>query len=220
MADVVVPTEAFVALIADVVKSSEIPDRLSFQSFLEVAIQRANARFRSVVTSRFVVTLGDEFQALLSGPEALFEIVDLFEANLPGVQLRYGIGLGRLSTALKPDAVGMDGPCFHMARDAVTQAKRETASIVVHGIDDSWSQWVNATLGLISALRGRRTELMRQTVYEAKYGEGGQRGVAQRRGVDESTVSKCLQAACYRTVCRGEDAAISMMVECFRRLSD
>jgi hypothetical protein len=52
-------------------------------------------------------------------------------------RFRFGIGEGELATKGIPDkAIGIDGPCFHNARDAIIRAKRDDATCCVEGFAD------------------------------------------------------------------------------------
>ncbi len=114
------------AVIGDVVASRALRQqtRRELQSAMERLMFSLNERFERNVLSRFTITLGDEFQGLLAQPEALPKIIWIIEEALPGVEVRLGVGFGELATPLKSQvAIGMDGPVFHAARQAVADAK-------------------------------------------------------------------------------------------------
>ncbi len=66
--------------------------------------------------SPFTITLGDEFQAVYGGFEAVLgDTVEIIAEVYPH-RLRMALGHGPLSTDLNPTAaLGMDGPCFAAA---------------------------------------------------------------------------------------------------------
>lgn len=82
--------------------------------------------------SRPTITLGDEFQALFTadgtGVRRLMGLMEEAIIDARPVRVRFGIGLGALTTPLRSVTLGMDGPAFHRAREALT---------VAH--DDGWA---------------------------------------------------------------------------------
>jgi hypothetical protein len=121
-----VPSHPCIAVIADVVQSRRYEDgeRAALQTRLQKLLEGVNRRYRPTILSRFVITTGDEFQGLLSSASAIPDLLWDME-QLPPTAFRIGIGHGRLSTPLSPEAaVGMDGPVWYNARDAITLAKK------------------------------------------------------------------------------------------------
>jgi hypothetical protein len=92
-----------------------------FSDFIEAL--NANERYRSALVSRFAITLGDEFQCILSDasvvPDLIWDVGNA--AGLPAFRL--GIGYGRIDTAIPPYAINLDGPALHNARAAIDAAK-------------------------------------------------------------------------------------------------
>ena len=121
----------YLAVIGDVVKSRELPDRSRFQQQLRSSIGRVNEEFSSSIASNFVLTIGDEFQGLLKRVDNIPQMLAVIRSGIHPIEQRVGIGIGSLDTALEPEAIGMDGPCFHRARDAIELAKTYGTSIEV-----------------------------------------------------------------------------------------
>ncbi len=120
-----------VAVIADVVDSRGIPDRPEFQRGLEALLRRISARSGRHLLSPFTLTLGDEFQAVYGGFEAVLgDAVEIIAEVYPH-RLRMALGHGPLSTDVNPKvALGMDGPCFAAARELLTRLKQEQRNII------------------------------------------------------------------------------------------
>ncbi|MFW5843405.1 MAG: SatD family protein [Spirochaetota bacterium] len=104
------------AVIADIVDSRGIPDRPEFQRRLDALLGRMSNRSGKHLLSPFTITLGDNFQAVYGGFEAVLgDAVEIIAAVYP-LRLRMALGHGPLSTDLNPTAaLGMDGPCFAAA---------------------------------------------------------------------------------------------------------
>ena len=86
----------YLALIADVIDSKMVQERLDLQKQVKKTLQKMNELFGDYLASRFTFDLGDEFQALLKVDAPVFQIIDTLRLELTPTQLRFGIGLGRL----------------------------------------------------------------------------------------------------------------------------
>jgi len=120
----------YVALIGDMIRSRRFTGaaRYKLQGLFNELINSLNEQFGRSLRSAFTVTLGDEFQGLLSEPSCIAEVLWALQ-QFPGLpQLRLGIGLGRIDTAIPPTAINLDGPAFHNARAAIMRAKSEKIS--------------------------------------------------------------------------------------------
>lgn len=140
------------ALIADLVRSRDIPRRAEFQRRLKSRLGELSARSAGELLSPWTLTLGDEFQALYGGFHGLFEdLFDLLEACQPQA-LRFAIGVGELSTAINPQAaLEMDGPAFHRARAAMESLKPQARTgFLLLGQDEATYELPNATLALLA----------------------------------------------------------------------
>lgn len=114
-----------VAVIADLVRSRRLAPshRSATQSTLEKILEEVNKAHGKEILAKFLVTVGDEFQGLLRDPTVLPDILWTIDRALAGVGLRVGVGFGTLDTELKEYALGMDGPAWHCAREAIESAK-------------------------------------------------------------------------------------------------
>lgn len=72
------------------------------------------------MAAKFLITLGDEFQGLLVKPNHLLEIIDDIQREIYPVRLRFGVGIGKITTQISPEAaIGSDGPAFYAARNII-----------------------------------------------------------------------------------------------------
>jgi hypothetical protein len=200
----------YVALIGDLVGSRTLDDRAGAQERVEAALTAANDRWASELAAGFAVTLGDEYQGMLTRPDHAFEVIATLESVLGGVRARYGIGLGTLATPLRPEAIGMDGPCFHRAREAVERGKREDRWITVSGFGTGRDQLLNGVLRLMGGVRREWTDVQAETVFAAREADE-QKAVARSRGVSEATVSKALKAALYDSFVEAEGVVAALL---------
>jgi len=196
----------YLAIIGDVVRSRQVADRASLQARLAHALSRLNADAPADLAARFVLTVGDEFQGLLGSAERLVPILSALRTAAHPDELRFGLGIGQLATPLQPDAIGMDGPCFHRARAAIERADARGTTVEVESGAPLAAFGVYAIL--YSALRAGWTERQRQVLDLALAGMSG-KDIAAGLGISPSAVSQHLTAANHDAVA----AATSLWLE-------
>jgi len=212
-----------VAMIGDVVSSRTHPDRPGLQVLLAEALEKVNRS--GPVLQPLHLTLGDEFQGIVSTlPAAVRLGIDVRLELLP-VEVRIGIGVGPFHI-FDPVAapVAQDGPAWWAARAAVDTAKalagRPAGRHVrswVQALDADGSEparcseavaVVNAYLGLqdflLSTMRPRQLRLLAATLR----GEP-QREIAAREGITQSAVSQAVQASGARALIQSLDALVA-----------
>jgi hypothetical protein len=130
----------YVAVIADVIASRNLPkgERTRLQDALRTELGRINRRaaWRPQLAARFAVTAGDEIEGLLTGAAPVWAIMHALRAAMPDVDWIVACGRGAIATALAPTAPEVDGPCFHAARAALDQAKRDRRVLAFGGFPD------------------------------------------------------------------------------------
>jgi hypothetical protein len=194
----------YLALIGDIRRSRELPERAAVQKKLEDAISSLNDVLPSEdLEAAFAITLGDEFQGLLRRPSAVLRAIIHVEAKLPAVRIRYGLGWGAVATELRDMAMGMDGPCFHLARDAVGLSKEHDRWGTAAGFGEAGDAIVTGLLSLLGAVREGWTVRQAETVALARLAST-QREVAAQLSVGPSTVSEALSAAQFGYVQEAE----------------
>ena len=75
----------------------KIDNRYQVQKSLESCLADLNNEFQAVLASKLSITLGDEFQGLLSLDAPLFQIIDRINLAMKPYQVRFGIGMGKNS---------------------------------------------------------------------------------------------------------------------------
>lgn len=189
------------AVIGDLARSRRIRDRYEFQQRLESLMNQANRLFTAGLVSRWVITTGDEFQALYGRPDDLVRAVHFLCEEIWPYRVRFGLGYGELATALKAEAVGMDGPAFHAARAALEEAKRGRYLVrvalargprepfaIAETASDIWDLVAKVVQG-----RGRREQEVARSYRELEK----QVKVAERLGITQGAVSKSLVRGLY-----------------------
>jgi hypothetical protein len=209
----------YLAVIGDIRRSRELKERSATQVMLEQTMASLNETLpQELVGAKFAITLGDEFQGLLLDPEAAVRVLVHVETSLPHVTLRYGLGWGPVETALRDEAVGMDGPCFHHAREALQESKERDRWGTARGFGKDGDTILTGLLSVLGAVREGWTEKQALTVALARDAQT-QREVASALSVGPSTVSEALSAALYGPVSEAE-RALAKALAAFGRIPD
>ena len=183
--------DSYLAVIGDVVQSRATDDRQRLQDRLSQGLDRVNEQHSGILAARFVLTLGDEFQGLLSSSEPLIQLLGQLRAAAHPAELRFGLGIGALHTELRPEALGMDGPCFHRARSAIERARERSTPLEAETPE---SRPVLEVYSLLyGELRGRWTTRQRQVHDLSMSGLDG-RTIAETLDISPSAVSQHLRA--------------------------
>ncbi|MCL2672239.1 MAG: SatD family protein [Clostridiales bacterium] len=117
----------YCAIIGDIVHSKQLdaPARAEVQMLLRTVLEEVNERYKKSVAAKAIITLGDEFQILLSVPSLCAEIAQRIALAMHPVNLRFGIGIGEMLTEIDSSmALGADGPAYYRARSAIELLKK------------------------------------------------------------------------------------------------
>jgi hypothetical protein len=206
-------------LIADVIDSKMVQERLDLQKQVGKTLQKMNELFGDYLASRFTLTLGDEFQALLKVDAPIFQIIDTLRSELTPTQLRFGIGLGEIVTAIDPlQSVGADGPAYWNARAAINfvHQKNDYGSTQIYFSSGKENQdfFVNALIASGEAIRSgwrdSQEEILLNLLKRSVYSESfSQQDLAQSLAINPSALSKRLKSSSIRVYLRGRAAALA-----------
>ncbi len=148
--------------------------REEVQAKLREAVIKANRdkRRKADIEAEFVITTGDEFQGLLkAGADPLWFARFIQDVMGEEPRFRFGIGKGELATKEIPDkAIGIDGPCFHNARDAIIRAKEDNVTCRVKDFGNL-NNIINVLMDNFYAQYWRLTEKQRR-IYDMYYSRG------------------------------------------------
>ena len=209
----------YLALIADVIDSKMVQERFDLQKQVEKTLQKMNEVFGDYLASRFTLTLGDEFQALLEVDAPVFQIIDTLRSELTPTQLRFGIGLGEIVTAIDPlQSVGADGPAYWIARAAINfvHQKNDYGNTQIYFSSGKENQdfFVNALIASGEAIRSgwrdSQEEILLNLLKRSVYSESfSQQDLAQSLAINPSALSKRLKSSSIRVYLRGRAAALA-----------
>lgn len=220
----------YLALISDVIDSKMVQERIDLQKQIEKTLQKMNELFGDYLASRFTLTLGDEFQALLEVNAPVFQIIDTLRSELNPTQLRFGIGLGEIVTAIDPlQSIGADGPAYWNARAAINlvHQKNDYGNTQIYFSSGKENQdfFVNALIASGEAIRSgwrdSQEEILLNLLKRSVYSESfSQQDLAQSLSINPSALSKRLKSSSIRVYLRGRAAALASIQSTVRGEED
>lgn len=198
----------YYAIIGDVKDSRTLPNRNDVQEKLKKVLLDINRIYNKDIAADFLITLGDEFQGLMLKSNNIIKIVKHIQRELHPIQIRFGIGIGEISTKInKKAAIGADGPAFYAARNVITMIHELEKKIKIQAPDIQISLYteknifeikeINTLLSLIKAIEDSWTEKQRYTVWDMMINHGSQNECALRMNTSQSTVARRLSDGKY-----------------------
>lgn len=197
----------FIALIGDIKKSKVLKNRNEIQEQLRSVLEDINKKYNKDITAKFLITLGDEFQGLLREGKNLLKIIEEIKMKLYPVELRFGIGVGNITTDIDSErALGADGPGYYCARDAIIllkakENKRKTAVADIYikkeGGNGETVELINTVFELMYTMEKSWTDRQREIIWDMLTHQDGQLNTANRLAIRQSTVYKALSACNY-----------------------
>jgi hypothetical protein len=184
------------------VRSRDVPAsqrRVLQKRFTRLTVN-LNQNYRRTIASKFVITLGDEFQGLLNSAVLIPDLIWRLEQDFPERELRVGIGFGTLDTPLQKYAINIDGPVLHAARAAIEHAKRTRAlGGVFRGFGDL-DDISNGIARLLWFQRSRWTPAQRSIAGLLRQGMS-QTQVGQKLKITKQVVSRqVLASGCFQYI--------------------
>lgn len=191
------------AVIADIVGSRNLTDRVAAQRRIDDALARvAQDGPNTLQALRPVV--GDELEGLYAGVEDALAATTLLRLALPvDIDCRFGIGIGDVATIHADAGEISDGPGWWAARKAIEHVavlQRRTVPaartwVVLDGQRPGASPGVANTAALLrDQLISQMNERARRLTYGRCVGRT-QRELAESEGVTQSAISQALSAA-------------------------
>lgn len=193
----------YCAIIGDIVGSKRIaPEtRFALQETLKAELEALNAAYKDVIAARFLITLGDEFQGLLTAAWPTVPIIRRLIRVLWPVHVRFGIGWGEIYTQIDPtQAIGADGEAFYRAREAITRSKQRGWEHfpVTYSTGEEDEQLLDGFCGLMEALTSGWSDKQRKAVWTMEINGGTQKAAAEALDRAPSSMSTLLHNAKYR----------------------
>jgi len=194
----------YIAVIGDLVDSKHLKARNGVQEKLKEVLLSINNEYSIAVSSKLMITLGDEFQGLLQVAEPVIEIIEKIAFNMHPVKIRFGIGIGEISTAIDFQIpLGADGPAYYHAREVINQLKsNERKKLQVKsdiGIISDDTNINDELLNMIFSqnyfIKQKWTERQREIIACYLQENEVQSEVAKSLGINQSSIQRSLKAS-------------------------
>ena len=198
----------YVAIIGDLIDSRRLQDRKTVQEKLSNVLNDTNKIYSSDLCSKFMITLGDEFQGLMQKGNHVIDILEKIERDIYPIRVRFGIGVGEITTEIDSSSpFGADGSAYYNARymiDALKTVKKKKMKPMLNiGIKienhDSMTALINSIFSQNAIIKSKWTTRQREIVYAYVKCGGTQDAAGKMLGINQSTVQKALQASGYYT---------------------
>lgn len=177
----------YCAIIGDIIGSRKLEDRQDIQKKFMAMARKANKRYESDIASPFTVTIGDEFQVLLTCSQRSPEIIAYVKEEMAPIEFVFGVGIGEIFTDINTKlAIGMDGPAFHLARKAIEQAKKKKPK-TIYKSDLVGVDMIDSLHYFIESCTERRTKRQKQ-VLEYLSQKLTQEAIADKLGIKQQSV--------------------------------
>jgi len=220
----------YCAIIADIVESRKLSERGKIQNKLKMELAAINLQYSEYIQSNFTITLGDEFQGLMSEATYIMAIIDRIRYAMQPVNIRFGIGFGDITTEIDPKlAIGADGPAYHNARLALEDLKRldkkslqtniklVTGDISLAGI----VHLINVSFSSLYAIEEGWTKQQKENVVSMLRHSGmTQKELAEKLGVEPSTVNRSLQSANFNLYVEQKEAIEEALIDIWEKIND
>lgn len=203
--------------------SKSIKERGKSQKHVINILKTVNDKYAQSIASKFIITLGDEFQGLLSSGEHLMDIIQFIKTEVQPIEIRFGIGIGTITTAINPDAaLGADGPAYYMARECIDRMKmakgtkgRVCGNIQIRIDNSKHSQELslNTIFNLMSCIEQTWTVKQKEIVYYALLNREKQTDIAHHFNVSQSYIQQTFSKKHFYTYKDAYDSIHTMLGE-------
>ena len=191
-----------------------------------------NARLRLVMSAHlkeerirlpYAVTAGDEFQTVASDLRQIPGLVFDLRRRMRPLQLRIGIGIGRISGPLRGPVNQLGGQAFEFARVAIGETKegRQHSGNVTrfHSENKDFDLLANLIYNLHDALVGRLSEKQWRTV-DAYLAKGRVDLAARALRINASTASRNLSRSHFWRTLEMIESVKKIIASSFPRMHD
>lgn len=213
----------YTVIIGDIIDSKKIKDRKKAQVKFKEILDQVNATYAEDIASQFTITLGDEFQGLLKTGRNIINIISDIEFAMAPIDLRFGIGIGEISTEINFEySSEIDGPAYHRARamveallDNAKQYSSKQTNIMISSQTNNAEidGLINSVLSVCSVLKSRWTPRQREIIATYLDNKANQYRTAEKLGIGQSSVSKALHSANFYSYQAALDTVNSFLAQ-------
>ena len=183
-----------------------------------------NSRFRMYLLSGFELSSGDSFEAVMTAPFKVFEILQtIIKALYPVCKLRISIALGELYTFGKGSNTvhSIDGPAFHTASDNILKQKKSNSNHWLQltvATGNCAQPLVDTVITMLSVISEGWTDRQRQIVFQYELLNQDMKDLSVTNGISLNAVRKHLKAANYEAYRSGWNSLETYFINMYSRL--
>jgi hypothetical protein len=199
--------DPYIAVIGDIRQSKKIENRSEVQEKLKQALEDINEKYDNEISSKFIITLGDEFQGLLCSGSNTMDIITEIERKMHPIKIRFGVGIGAITTDVNKEmSIGADGPGYYKARGAIeflkeNEKKKQTNAadirIEVEGDNQSITIMINTILSLLTVIKDSWSDRQREIIWDMLQHQDSQTDAAKRFKIKQPAIQKSLSKGKY-----------------------
>lgn len=199
----------YIAIIGDIKESKKIEKRSLIQEKMKYVLSYINEVYVADISAKFIITLGDEFQGLLTSMEHLVDIIKYVQREMYPVKLRFGVGIGEMRTNIFHEAaIGADGPAYYVAREMIEELRKQEKKLKKQAPDIQISIYntenfeiaeINIIFALMKIIEDGWSDKQRYTIWDMEQNGGSQEECAKRMNTSQSTVARRLADGSYIT---------------------
>ena len=159
-----------------------------------------------MVAAPFRILKGvDEVGGALAGPQALYDVVDRFQAALAPTEIRIAAVYGEVDVGWKSgDVAQMDGPAFHGCARLIEQMRKTGSRFEASTSDSAFDAAASAQIHGLWLVKQDWTARQRE-IYDRWRRKATQGEIAGEFGVTQQTVSAALRSVRAGQVSHVED---------------
>ncbi|MGC9314572.1 MAG: SatD family protein [bacterium] len=201
----------YVAIIGDLIGSKKIDNRQAAQEKLLDALSDVNLKFKDSLYAGFIVTTGDEFQALAMDLKSAYELTIEIKHRIHPYPIRFGVGCGSLNVfpENRDFAIGFDGKAFWRAREAIQESEKSGVSVVFRTgseIDDILKS-IQTGIDWISK---NRTNFQKEVI-RLNFSGMKQKDIAHRLKSQQPNISRALKEGGFSETTDLKNAIFSLL---------
>ena len=188
---------SYAVLMGDIVGSERAPSVPAVHRTFNKAVSNANELYADHIASPLTITLGDEFQGLLTAFVHAWDtaVALRLELLVAGISCRFVVGVATLKTPLnRKEAWNMMGTGLSAARDKLND-KRTTSAYRFSFPDAPVEELLLDTVGdALTQVEGAWTPTQLQYYSKSRAAKRGNADVARKLGVSARSLYKVLHA--------------------------
>ena len=199
--------DCYVVIIGDVIDSKKIANRNEVQKKLKEVLGEINNRYEEDIVAKFMISLGDEFQGLIKNKGEIIKIITELERELAPVKLRFGVGIGNVSTDINlNNSLEIDGPAYYRARKMMQELEKKKSqytesdsNIMVRFSDEKSeiNELTNAALAICATIKTKWSNRQKEIINVYLANDENQYKTAENLNIAQSSVNRALNNASF-----------------------